>query len=543
MKNKKQKIAVFGGSFDPPHFGHVDIVANLEKAFDKVIVMPSYASPFKANGGDEAALRYKLCKKVFESNKTEVSRYEIGKKGVSYSVDTAAYLAKKYDAELYWVIGSEELLRLPEWHDIDKLKTLVTFYVVPRPGYDGSKTLDALKKRKIKIKLARFDGLDISSTLAKIDIAFGKPNRYMPSEVVAFAKKYGIFDPYGKYVRALYRYGLTDKRIEHTYGTAVRGMELAKLYGGSVNDAVTACILHDIAKSVEPKTYKHAVDYSHFPKETVHAPIGAYIAKQEFGISDEIEHAIYVHTTADSDMSLLDEIVYLADKSERGRKYKTLDYVRFLCEADRTLAMRYALNEINSLEGTEDNEYSARAIRYYKKLCGDKKYPEMPERKPVEEPAPPEKKADGKKTEKAEKAEKTEKKEKPSGKKPAKAAPSGDKALDKVREIAYAVAAELSLHKAHNIDIVDINGKNVIADYFVIASASSTTAVKALNGYVEDRLTKQFGLDPLKRDVNTEWIALDYGSVIIHIFTDKTREFYNIERLWSDGGNVTRYED
>ena len=119
--------------------------------------------------------------------------------------------------------------------------------------------------------------------------------------------------------------------------------------------------------------------------------------------------------------------------------------------------------------------------------------------------------------------------------------PTGDEA----RDIAIAVADELNLHKARDIDIVGLDGKTIIADYFVIASCSSTTAVKALMGYAEDRLTKQFGLDPIKRDVDREWVALDYGAVIIHIFTDKTREFYNIERLWSGKceNNIERYCD
>ena len=67
--------------------------------------------------------------------------------------------------------------------------------------------------------------------------------------------------------------------------------------------------------------------------------------------------------------------------------------------------------------------------------------------------------------------------------------------------------------------------------------------MRALGGYVEDKLTKKFGIDPSRRDLNAEWYALDYGAVIIHIFTDKTREFYNIERLWADGTNVTRIGD
>ncbi len=526
MKNKITKIAIFGGSFDPPHFGHIDIVNNLERYFDRVIVMPSYISPFKQDSQGDTA-RYTLCKTVFASQKTEVSRYEIAKKGVSYSVDTAAYLAKRIQGQLYWVIGSEEINRLTEWRDIDRLKTLVTFYVVKRPNYElDENALKSLKKRKIKIKLAPFTGLDISSTEAKIDIAFGKPNKYLPAVVYEAIAKKGMFNPYGKYVQALYRYGLNARRIRHTYGTAVRGMELAKLYGASVNDAVIACILHDIAKTVDPKDYEKKVDFSHFPEDTVHAPIGGYIAKREFDVSDEIEHAIRIHSTGDEDMSVLDEIVYLSDKSERGRSYKTLDYVRYLCEVDRALAMHYALNEINSLEWAEDNEFSLRAINYYEHLCHGKEYPVMPEHKPPEV-SPTEK--DVKKEQPKEKQAKKIKEFVPSG--------------DEIKDIATVAAGELSLHKARNVDIVSLNGKTIVADYFVIASASSSTAVKALMGYVEDKLTKQFGINPTKRDVNTEWIALDYGGVIIHIFTDKMREFYNIERLWSDGKNIERYED
>lgn len=528
MKNRIAKIAIFGGSFNPPHFGHVDIVRNLEKHFDRVIVMPSYISPFKAEEGDSAA-RYALCKKVFSSEKTEVSRYEIAKKGVSYSVDTAAYLSKRVDGELYWVIGSEEVKRLADWRDIDKLKTLVTFYVIPRPGYAlDDDAVKALKKKKIKLKTAKFVGLDISSTEAKIDIAFGKPNKYLPSVVYDAVTKKGMFNPYGKYVHALYRHGLIVRRIEHTYRTAVRGMELAKMYGASVSDAVIACILHDIAKATDLKDYENIVDFSHFPEDTAHAPIGAYIAKREFDVSDEIEHAIRLHSTGDEDMTLLDEIVYLADKTERGRSYKTLDYVRYLCAVDRAIAMQYALNEINSLEWAEHNEYSLRAINYYEKLCGDMKYPEMPPAKPIDLYVPKKKVTKDQPKLKQQK-EKTIKQFVSTG--------------DEIRDIALVAAGELSLHKARNVDIVTLGDKTIVADYFVIASASSTTAVKALMGYVEDKLTKQFGIDPNKRDINAEWIALDYGGVIIHIFTDKTREFYNIERLWSDGKNIERYED
>lgn len=551
MTNKIKKIAIFGGSFDPVTFAHVDIVKNLEKKFDVVIVVPSYISPFKTGAtADDEKTRFALCKKLFASQKTEVCRYEISKKGVSYSVDTVEHLYKRNkDAKLFFVIGSEELNRLTEWRNIDVLKTLVTFYVVPRPGFEPTnEMLKTLKDRRIKIKLASFGGADISSARVKLDIAFGKPNAFVPDAVYREIRK-GAFDPYGKYVDKLYEYGLDARRIEHTYRTALRGVELAKKYGGNVNDAVIACILHDVAKAVDPDDYKVALDLSGYPLPTVHAPIGAYIARKEFGVSDEIYNAIRLHTTADENMTLTDEIVYLADKTESGRSYRSLDVMLKLCDTDKNVAMLEALSEIGGLEKTDACEASARALAYYRKLCGGvnvneiigaaqlpavRKTPSAAV-KSVPEKASKAVAAVGKKH-----AAVVEVKQKSTALreyKPTDAASASD-----IKKIARAVADELGKHKAHDIDIIDLDGKTIVADYFVIASCSSTTAVKALNGYVEDRLKKQFGLDPVKRDVDREWVALDYGGVIIHIFTDKTREFYNIERLWSDGSNVERYD-
>ena len=78
----------------------------------------------------------------------------------------------------------------------------------------------------------------------------------------------------------------------------------------------------------------------------------------------------------------------------------------------------------------------------------------------------------------------------------------------------------------------------MVADYFVIASAYSSTAVKALADAVEEELDK-VGVHPLHRDADQKWIALDYGSVIVHVFYKELRDFYNLERLWADGDNVT----
>ncbi len=108
--------------------------------------------------------------------------------------------------------------------------------------------------------------------------------------------------------------------------------------------------------------------------------------------------------------------------------------------------------------------------------------------------------------------------------------------------LADAIAYLLDFKKGKNVVTVDLGGKTIVADYFVIASAFSSTAVKALADFVEDELSKQ-GLEPIHRDVDPKWIALDYGSVILHVFYKELRDFYDIERLWAEGDNIKRFTD
>lgn len=108
--------------------------------------------------------------------------------------------------------------------------------------------------------------------------------------------------------------------------------------------------------------------------------------------------------------------------------------------------------------------------------------------------------------------------------------------------LSAAIAYLLDLKKGKNIVTIDLSGKTVIADYFVIASAYSTTAVKALSNYVEDELAK-CGVEPIHRDVDQKWVALDYGYVIVHVFYKELRDFYRIERLWEDGADELKPSD
>jgi ribosome-associated protein len=105
------------------------------------------------------------------------------------------------------------------------------------------------------------------------------------------------------------------------------------------------------------------------------------------------------------------------------------------------------------------------------------------------------------------------------------------------RELTKIAYNALDDKKAFNTRIIDISEISVIADYFVIASANNTRQVQALADNVQEWLYKQGGVSPIGNEgyKNAEWILLDYGDIIIHIFNEETRGFYELERIWKDG--------
>lgn len=114
--------------------------------------------------------------------------------------------------------------------------------------------------------------------------------------------------------------------------------------------------------------------------------------------------------------------------------------------------------------------------------------------------------------------------------------------LSDTKTLAESTAKLLDGKKGKDVTVIEVGAKTVIADYFVIASASSTTAVKALTDYVCEELEKR-GVTVLHRDLDAKWNAVDLGGVIMHVFHDELREFYSIERLWADGTNLKKFED
>lgn len=103
-----------------------------------------------------------------------------------------------------------------------------------------------------------------------------------------------------------------------------------------------------------------------------------------------------------------------------------------------------------------------------------------------------------------------------------------------ISNMAKSIAEILDSKKAQDIVILKVGDLTIISDYFVVASAGSTTHVQTLAGEVQQKMFENEGLKPTRVEGEREgrWIVLDYGEVLVHLFHREERDFYQLERLW-----------
>lgn len=110
-------------------------------------------------------------------------------------------------------------------------------------------------------------------------------------------------------------------------------------------------------------------------------------------------------------------------------------------------------------------------------------------------------------------------------------------------ELALAICGALDSKNGRDIGIISVKGRSDITDYFVVCSGNSGTQVKALGEEVEFQMEKKGEYAKHKEGLaEGKWIALDYGDVVVHIFYEDVRTFYQLEKLWSDGSNYELYD-
>ena len=142
--NRIQKIAIVGGTFDPIHLGHLKIITEIAKKYEKVIVIPTGEPWLKAakpiaTGEQRVAMAQTAVNSLNLADQVQVSAIEVKRKGPSYAIDTVNELKLIYpDAAFTLVLGSDAALNLHKWHRSDELQKLVEVLVVAGGGGGGN---------------------------------------------------------------------------------------------------------------------------------------------------------------------------------------------------------------------------------------------------------------------------------------------------------------------------------------------------------------------------------------------------------------------
>lgn len=357
------RIGIYGGSFNPPHSGHVLAAQELiqKLSLDRLFIIPAAIPPHKtlAEGTPPAEVRFELCQLAFgELPGAEVSDIELKREGVSYTVDTVKALSKQYpDDELFLAMGTDMILAFEGWFSPDEIVKYVTLAVMHR--FENNSEADSQvnsaierlqKNMQAKIVTVENSPIETSSTEVRTLIAFDCLQGLLPDQVAEalrgsewYLHGKGRFAdlPFEELKQASLSFH-KPQRVPHVIGCCETAEVLAKRYGASVTDAKRAGILHDITKALGDRAQRCLCDRYEIaltkserenPK-LLHAKTGAAVAEHIFGENEAVCDAIYWHTTGKADMTLLEKIIYLADYMEPNRDFDGVEILRELAKND-----------------------------------------------------------------------------------------------------------------------------------------------------------------------------------------------------------------
>ncbi|VEU59432.1 nicotinate-nucleotide adenylyltransferase [Mesomycoplasma neurolyticum] len=317
------KIGIFGGSFNPVHNAHINIanfaIETLE--LDKFYFVPTFKSPFKKN---EKSIDIKHRIKMLELSKpekSEISLFEVKRKGVSYTIDTIKYFQKKYpNSKLYLFIGSDNLPKLNKWKNIKEISEIAKIIVFKR-----SKNINKINLKKYNCKLLNNKIYEISSTqVKKGDFSFLNPkvNEYIAENYL--------------YIDDILKNTQEAKRHKHSIAAGNLAAKYAQNLKLNVKEAWFAGLCHDITKNWTLEKHRmflkqNNIDDKKIKDYQLHQLTGSLWLKNVYKLKNEnIIKAISVHTSLAKNLSLLDKVVFMADKLCQGRKFEGIQKIRKL---------------------------------------------------------------------------------------------------------------------------------------------------------------------------------------------------------------------
>jgi nicotinate-nucleotide adenylyltransferase len=305
------RIACFGGSFNPPHKGHLAIALSAlrQARFDEVWFIPSRQAPLREDAPVSFEHRVMMIQAMIKPyRKLKICSIEAQLPQPSFTINTVTTLIEHYpDCTFAWIIGSDQANQFDQWKDAARLQALVPFYVVPRASTD-----------EIPPWMNR---------LEVPDIAQYSSTRYRMGEVQV--APYAVIQEaarHGHYFDTMVKVAVGPKRWVHITGVVSVAVDLALHHGIDSNSACIAARLHDLTKpwpTARQKAWLSFCDpaYSRQPDAILHQKTAVAYARRVLGVQDpDILHAIGHHVDGSSEHPLT-QILYIADKCEPSRGY------------------------------------------------------------------------------------------------------------------------------------------------------------------------------------------------------------------------------
>ena len=354
------RLGIYGGTFDPPHLGHLTALKKSvsQLRLDRVLVIPTSQPPHKAGCEDMASGedRLEMCRICFSSaEKAEICDIEVKRGGVSWTVDTVRQLRELYpNDELFLLMGTDMYLIFEQWREFREISDMAVCGVFIRATGEEEKVAahSAYMREKYgtRTELIRNVPVEISSTELREHFKARGGREYLPDEVYGYIVRHGLFGVKADFdwMRVQAYTMLREQRVRHVSGVEAEAVKLAKRWGADLDEAREAAILHDVTKYLNLQEQlnlceKYGIildDMERIEVKLLHSKTGAAIAKAEFHSSDAVFGAIMWHTTGRADMTLLEKIIYLADYVEPNRDFEGVVELRDMCYEDIDEALR-----------------------------------------------------------------------------------------------------------------------------------------------------------------------------------------------------------
>ena len=367
------KLGVYGGTFDPPHLGHMVSARQALEALelDKLLVVPAPIPPHNAvpEGVPLAQERLEMTAMAADTlllpDRMEVSGIELDRQGPSYTSDTLRQLRQEHPGDELWLLmGSDMFLSLHQWHEPETVCALAHVAVFARSDADDRAALEVQAKRLEKdfgahsVVLDLPQVVEISSTQIRADLAQGIEPDYLPEPVYGYILRHGLYgvkadlkDLTMDQLRACSLSMVYAKRHAHIRGVEGEAVRLARRWGADEDKARRAGILHDCTKYLNLEEQLAICEAYNLPLDALerenakllHSKTGAALAWGIYGQEEEVCRAIYWHTTGKPGMTVLEKIIYIADYMEPNRDFAGVEDLRRLAYEDLDAAVLLGL--------------------------------------------------------------------------------------------------------------------------------------------------------------------------------------------------------